>query len=132
MPIEFTEDVPWFDRSRPFDCLLRFDEPARICLLGSEALARFREVEAQLQELPEEDDKADQLLLLSVRFQQVTFEKGSRLTLTLEAAIHLMIANKMREEMWVVRRGTQIEVWNDLFRNESIARARKLFRGVVD
>ncbi len=101
-------------------------------MLGSEALARFREVEAQLQELPEEDDKADQLLLLSVRFQQVTFEKGSRLTLTLEAAIHLMIANKMREEMWVVRRGTQIEVWNDLFRNESIARARKLFRGVVD
>src|ERR1700682_6034254 len=132
VPSEITEEMAWFDRSRAFDCLLRFDEPGRICLLSPEVLARLRDVEAQLLELPDGDDKWDQSLLLGIRFQPVTFEKDSRLTLTKEAIVHLKIANELPEEMWVVRRGAQMVVWNDLFRNESIARSRKMFRGVVD
>lgn len=132
VPTEITEDLPWFDRLHGFDCLLRFDEPGRISLLGPDALTRFTAEEARLLELPDDDDKSNDLLSLAIRFQRATFEKESRLTLPKEAAAHLQIGDPPPAELWVVRRRMQIEVWNDLFRNESIARAAKTFSGVVD
>lgn len=132
VPQELTEELLWFDRSQAFDCLLRFDEPGRICLLGPDALARFREEEARLVGLPEGDDKQTDLLSLAIRFQRATFEKEARITLTKEAAVHLRMANRVPGEVWVVRRGSQVEIWNDLFRSEFIARARPIFSGVVD
>jgi hypothetical protein len=132
VPEEISEDLPWFDRSHGFDCLLRFDELGRISLLGPDALARYRKEEARLLELQDDDAKWNDLLSLAIRFQPATFEKESRITLPKEAAAHLQIGDPPPAQLWVVRRRMQIEVWNELFRIESIARAGKTFSGVVD